>query len=133
MGKITEIHRLEADENGMITLDTEAKGMLLQILSDGQFSKAAGHRLSIKLGLALITYFECEKIPESSLCRIGVAGLEATCRNCAHIGGCSYWQVYGNHYTRDAKILKAVNEQRDKRTPAAGEPCRVKPIDTAYE
>jgi len=133
MGKLSDMHRLEADENGMITLDAEAKGMLLQILSDGKFSKETGHRLSIKMGLAVITYFVDEEIPESSLCSKGIGGLVDTCRNCAQVGGCFYWREYGSAYTRDAKILNAVKEQRAGQTPAMGMPPRVKPKDTADE
>jgi len=97
---IADIHRLTADDSGIITLDKEAKGMLLQILRDGKLTKEAGHRLSIKLGLAVITYFEADKIPEAYVCGKGFAALESACLACGLASGCTYWQEYGKHLSK---------------------------------
>lgn len=129
MNKQPETKPLEPDAAGVYVLDKEAKVMLLQMLKDGFCTEDMSQQLARKLGTQPIAItFACD-VPESAICHNAFETIEARCKLCPLIDGCSYWKSYGLHYTNDMALYHRLKNNGT----TMGQQCASTEIERAHK
>lgn len=96
------------DAAGNYILDREAKITLLNILRRDAMTEGELDLLNEradKSGIRVV-FTHGRGLPESSVCGQGFKALESLCLSCGLASGCSYWQQYGKHFSKEIAPLR---------------------------